>query len=418
MVDSIRLLLPCSSLETTPFMIKPVVYIAGTIAVVSGLLVAAFFVPLDGVSAATDLIVKAPGKAPAGMVWVPGGTFRMGNEQILDLHGENPDRIKGDEGPAHTVELDGFFMDETPVTNRQFTEFVAQTGYVTFAERKLTKADFAARGADVSAFPSDEIPPGSMCFNPNFDRTQLRTDVPMWEYSVWQIVDGANWKHPDGPDSTIDDRMDHPVVHIAWEDAAAYAEWAGKRLPTEAEFEYAARNGGENVKYPWGNDLVPSGTYMANYWQGEFPKSNRNEDGFAITSPVKTFPANELGLYDLSGNVWEWCSDLYAADYYSRSPRRNPKGPTESFDPEIPGQVLRVQRGGSFLCNDNNCTGYRTTARGRGDVASSSYHTGFRCVVDARMYPQFLERQEELKKSGVSLSGASTEKVPPHAPLK
>lgn len=150
---------------------------------------------------------------------------------------------------------------------------------------------------------------------------------------------------------------------------------------------------------------------MANYWQGEFPKSNRIEDGFSVTSPVKTFPANELGLYDLSGNVWEWCSDIYSVNYYSVSPRRNPKGPTESLDPEMPGQVLRVQRGGSFLCNVNNCTGYRTTARGRGDVASSSYHTGFRCVVDAGMYPRYLERQEELRKSRLPSSGGGKEKV-------
>lgn len=392
-------------------MIKPVISIAGIVAVICGLLVAAVYIPMDGSSSASDLIVNAPGKAPPGMVWVPGGTFRMGNEEVLDTSKGNPDRIKQDEVPAHTVELDGFFMDETPVTNRQFAEFVIQTGYVTFAERKLTKEDFAARGADVSAFPQDVINPGSMCFNPKFDRTQLRTDVPMWEYSVWHIVDGANWKHPDGPGSTIEDRLDHPVVHVAWEDAVAYAEWAGKRLPTEAEFEYASRNCGKNVKYPWGNELVPDGTVMANYWQGEFPLQNRNEDGFTVTSPVKTFPANELGLYDMAGNVWEWCSDLYSVDYYSVSPRRNPKGPAESYDPDMPGQILRVQRGGSFLCNYNNCTGYRTTARGRGDIASSSYHNGFRCVVDASMYPRYLKRQEELQKLGVSPSGASDEKV-------
>lgn len=321
----------------------------------------------------------------------------MGTDTILDPETGNPDRIKRDESPAHTVELDGFYMDITPVTNRQFAEFVQASGYVTFAEKKLTKADFAARGADVTAFPEGVINPGSMCFNPAFNRTQLRIGNPLWEYQVWHIVDGADWRHPDGPDSSITDRMDHPVVHVAWEDAVAYCEWAGKRLPTEAEFEYASRSGGQDVKYPWGNEFLPDGKYMANFWQGEFPTERKNDDGFLGTSPVKSFPSNSLGLFDMAGNVWEWCADFYASDYYATSPRRNPTGPAESRDPLQPGMVFRVMRGGSFLCNYNNCTGYRTQARGRGDVASSSYHNGFRCVVDAKMLSDFQRTQSQIK---------------------
>ncbi len=353
--------------------------------------------------AQSGLIVKEPSRRPAGMVWVPGGRFQMGSEKIPSPESSNPNRIKQDEGPAHDVDLDGFWMDETPVTNREFARFVEQTGYVTLAERQLTKKDFADRGVDVSAFPSTAIPPGSLCFNPDFDKRQLVLGIPGWEHQVWKIVDGADWRHPDGPDSNINDRLDHPVVHVAWEDAQAYCQWAGKRLPTEAEFEYAALGGGKNRIYPWGDEFLPGGKYMANFWQGEFPTERRNEDGYLTTSPVKAFPPNDLGIYDLAGNVWEWCSDLYAADYYTHSPRKNPKGPLVSFDPQMPGVVQRVQRGGSFLCNVNNCTGYRTQARGRGDVASSSYHNGFRCVVDSTMIDAYQERQTAIQSKSTDI---------------
>jgi formylglycine-generating enzyme required for sulfatase activity len=244
--------------------------------------------------------------------------------------------------------------------------------------------------------PDQAIPPGSLCFNPAFNRAQLVKGLPGWEHQVWKIVDGADWKHPEGPSSNIDDRLDHPVVHVAWEDAQAYCDWAGKRLPTEAEFEYAARSAGQEVKYPWGDDFLPSGKYMANFWQGEFPVDRQNLDGFLTTSPVKSFPPNELGLFDMAGNVWEWCSDFYDADYYASSPRRNPKGPDATYDPQLPGNAKRVQRGGSFLCNTNNCTGYRTQSRGRGDLASSSYHNGFRCVVDAGMAATYQMAQQKI----------------------
>jgi formylglycine-generating enzyme required for sulfatase activity len=379
--------------STKPMTKRLYLLIAASISM-CGLLLAAVLVPMGSDAAVQPaLVTREPAPAPAGMVWVPGGTFTMGSDVYLSAGDPNPDRIKADETPAHVVELDGFWMDATPVTNRQFQEFVEQTGYVTFAERQLTKADFASRGADTTAFPSGIINPGSMCFNPKFDRQQLVMEGPGWEHQVWMIVDGADWRHPDGPQSTIDGKLDHPVVHVAWEDAQAYCKWAGKRLPTEAEFEYAAKDGGKPIKYPWGNELAPSGALMANYWQGEFPLVRQNEDGFLTTSPVKSFPPNSLGLYDMAGNVWEWCQDLYHADYYSVSPRKNPKGPDTSFDPQMPGTLKRVQRGGSFLCNFNNCTGYRTCSRGRGDVASSSYHNGFRCVLDPTMLSEFKTAQ-------------------------
>ncbi|SFI66387.1 formylglycine-generating enzyme family protein [Planctomicrobium piriforme] len=360
-----------------------------------GLLLAAVLVPPITATPAR-VLTKEPAGRPADMVWVPGGVFEMGTDEYLGPGDANPDRLKLDEHPAHNVELDSFWMDATPVTNREFAKFVEQTGYKTFAERQLTKDDFASRGADVSLFKENVINPGSMCFNPAFNKQQLVTGVPGWEHQVWKIVDGADWRHPDGPESSVEKLLDHPVVHIAWEDAASYCEWAGKRLPTEAEFEYASRSGGKDLKYPWGEEFLPDGKYMANFWQGEFPTDRRNEDGFLTTSPVKSFPPNALGLYDIAGNVWEWCSDLYAADYYAHSPRINPKGPSESFDPQQPGVVVRVQRGGSFLCNVNNCTGYRTRARGRGEVASSSYHNGFRCVVDPSMLAAYHERQQQI----------------------
>lgn len=344
------------------------------------------------------LVVKEPRALdPQGMVWVPGGIFEMGTDHVPGPNEPNPDRIKPDESPRHTVELDGFWMDETPVTNRQYLEFTEMTGYVTFAERVPTREDFAKGGADPNLIPEAALKPGSMCFNCEFDRENLVTGVTGWEYQVWAVVDGANWRHPDGPDSSIDDRLDHPVVHVNWDDAVAYCDWAGKRLPTEAEFEYAARNGGKPVKYWWGDELVPDGQYLANFWQGEFPTSRLVEDGYQTTSPVKAFPANELGLYDMSGNVWEWCSDYFHTAYYEVSPRRNPQGPLESFDAREPGLVKRVQRGGSFMCNTNSCTGYRTSARMAGEVMSSSFHGGFRCVVDSRMIDDYNAAQEKIR---------------------
>ncbi|WP_417847860.1 formylglycine-generating enzyme family protein [Thalassoglobus sp.] len=365
-----------------------------------GLLFAAILLPVSSTSAKTNadgLVIKPPSHiSPEGFVWVPGGSFVMGTDYQPSPQDPNPDRIKPDESPAHTVELDGFWMSETPVTNQQFQEFVQMTGYVTFAEKVPTREDFAKSGVDPMAIPEEALKPGSMCFNDKFDRASLVTEGPGWEYQVWAIVDGADWKHPNGPDSSIEDRMDHPVVHLTWEDAVAYCDWAGMRLPTEAEFEYANRNGGKNSKYFWGEERDPDGKFMANYWQGEFPTRRENEDGYLGTSPVKSFPANELGLYDMAGNVWEWCADYYHHDYYAVSPKRNPKGPAESFDPREPGIVKRVQRGGSFLCNTNSCTGYRTGARMAGEVMSSSFHNGFRCVLDTTMIEEYQFAQDKI----------------------
>lgn len=339
----------------------------------------------DNTSSLQPVIVKEPAETPADMVWIKGGEFMMGNKFRADGTKPNPDKIKPDEFPPHRVELDGYWMDITEVTNAEFKRFVDTTGYVTFAEKTPKREDFIGVVPDINEIPAENLVAGSLCMNYEFDQENLVRGVPNWEYQVWEYRHGANWKHPEGPDTNINDRMDHPVVHVTYDDAIAYCKWAGKRLPTEAEFEYAARGGKTNYKYFWGKELVPEGKYVANYWQGDFPTKNDHLDGFPKTSPVKTFPANEYGLYDIAGNVWEWCNDFYRVDYYAVSPVRNPQGPEDSFDPQEPGLVKRTMRGGSFLCNTNNCTGYRITARMRGEVTSAAFHQGFRCVVDTTM---------------------------------
>lgn len=328
-----------------------------------------------------DLIVQAPSPAPEGMVWIPGGRFTMGTSFRPAPGDENPNRIKQDEYPEHDVLLDGFYLDAHEVTNAEFQAFVEDTGYVTYSERVPTDEDLLNLGLDPKTVPDQARQPASICFNPDFDRANLRTDFDGWEYQVWALVPGADWKHPEGPGSTIDDRMDHPVVHVAFEDVVAYCKWAGKRLPTEAEFEYAMRGGHEGRLYPWGDEREPDGQYMCNYFQGVFPTKFDNKDGFDRTSPVGSFPPNDYGLYDVSGNVWEWTGDLYHHDYYGASPVRNPPGPDTSHDPGEPNLVKRVTRGGSFMCNTNNCTGFRCAARMRSEQYSGAFHTGFRCAV-------------------------------------
>lgn len=305
----------------------------------------------------------APVPAPQGMTWVPGGTFWMGCD----------DCGMPDAAPVHLVSVKGFWMDRTPVTNRDFQRFVAATHYVTVAERKPDPRDFPG-------VPSDELVPGSVVF------TRPRQPVPLDDYSQWwTYTPGANWRHPEGPSSTIRGREDHPVVHIAWDDAAAYAKWAGRRLPTEAEFEFAARGGLDRNRYPWGNDLKPKGRVPANIFDGHFPDKDARADGYAGTSPVTAFPPNGYGLHDMGGNVWQWCADWYRPDYYASltpGPAIDPRGPDASFDPQEPGAAKRVTRGGSFLCSDEYCSRYLVGSRGKAEVSSGSSNLGFRLVLD------------------------------------
>ena len=299
------------------------------------------------------------GSDDAKMVYIKGGTFAMGSDDFQDTK------------PIHEVTVDGFWMDEHEVTNAQFARFVAATGYQTVAERPLDPKDFPN-------VPLDVLQPGSAVFTPPNDITGLDNHLQWWSY-----VAGASWRSPEGPGSSIEGRGSEPVVHIAYEDAEAFAKWAGKRLPTEAEWEFAARAGQpSSSKYYWGNELKPEGEWVANVYQGDFPVQDSGEDGYIGVAPVKSFQPNAFGLYDMDGNVWEWCSDYYRPDYYANSTTHNPAGPTDSYDPMEPGAVKRVQRGGSFLCNDQYCERYIAGSRGKGEVSSGSNNLGFRCVSD------------------------------------
>ncbi|MDF3076797.1 MAG: sulfatase-modifying factor protein [Sphingobacteriaceae bacterium] len=294
------------------------------------------------------------------MVWIPAGSFQMGSD----------DPAFTDALPIHKISVDGFWMDEHEVTNAEYAKFVNATGYQTVAEQPLNPADFP----DV---PKENLVSGSGVFTPTTQPVNLDNPMQWWRY-----VPGASWKHPFGPETSVTDKPNDPVVHISYTDAMAYAKWAGKRLPTEAEWEFAAQGGKGRRKFYWGDELKPGGKWMANIYQGSFPDANTSEDGFKGIAPVKTFPANGYGLYDMDGNVWEWCNDFYRPDYYSKSPEKNPQGPTDSYDPDEPGIVKRVQRGGSFLCSDEYCIRYRPGSRGKGEVNSASNNLGFRCVKD------------------------------------
>ncbi len=320
---------------------------------------------------------SAPATLPAGMVYIRGGEFSMGSLDPTEMFcgGDKP---MDDARPLHRVYLDGFFMDATEVTNEEFDRFVQATGYVTVAERKPTREEFPG-------VPEEKLVAGSAVFLP------APRPVPLDDhYQWWSYVAGVNWRHPDGPSSDLKGREKFPVVHVAYEDAAAYAKWAGKRLPTEAEFEFAARGGLTGKPYPWGDDLKPEGKWPANIYQGKFPVKggDAGEDGFKGIAPVAQFRPNGYGLFDVGGNVWEWTSDWYRPDYYSTLAEqggvaRNPQGPATSLDPAEPGQPKRVQRGGSFLCTDEYCTRYMVGTRGKGEVRSATNHVGFRCVKDA-----------------------------------
>jgi formylglycine-generating enzyme required for sulfatase activity len=300
-------------------------------------------------------------------VWIPGGVFHMGSNDHYP-----------EEAPVHQVAVDGFWIDRTPVTNRQFKRFVMATGYVTNAEVPPDPKDYPG------ALPH-MLYAGSLVFVHPPSTFDLR-DWSQW----WTFMKGADWRHPYGPRSNINVLDNHPVVHIAYADALAYARWAGKDLPTEAEWEFAARGGLDGAEFAWGDEFTPGGAHMANTWQGEFPLHNRNEDGFERTSPVKTFPPNGYGLHDMIGNVWEWTSDWWSSGHEVGAPKaccipRNPRGGREddSYDLcqpniKIPRKVLK---GGSHLCAPNYCRRYRPAARHAEAVDTSASHIGFRCVV-------------------------------------
>jgi formylglycine-generating enzyme required for sulfatase activity len=264
-------------------------------------------------------------------------------------------------------------MDQTEVTNEQFGRFVKANGYVTVAERKPRVEDF--RGA-----PPENLVAGSVVFSPPDHPVELNDHFRWWRY-----VPGANWRHPEGPASDTKARMHHPVVHIAYEDAVAYCDWAGNRLPTEVEFEFASRGGLDRKRYAWGEEFMPADKHMASTFQGHFPDVNTGEDGYLATAPVGSFPANGYGLFDMAGNLWEWTSDWYRAEYYqtlaaSGEITRNPQGPADSLDPSEPGVRKRVQRGGWFLCTDQYCARYIAGGRGKGEPHTGTNHLGFRCV--------------------------------------
>ena len=305
----------------------------------------------------------APGEAraldaSAGMVWIPGGTFAMGSDepQMPDAH------------PWHDVTVDGFWMDRTEVTNEEFARFVDATGYVTTAERSLDGALYPGASAE-------ELRPSGIVFTPPAHAVNRR-DPTAW----WRLVPGASFRHPEGPGSSIVGREHEPVVQVSWYDAAAYAAWAGKRLPTEAEWERAARGGLVKRRFVWGDELTPGGRWLANVWQGRFPSENTRADGFAGAAPVGSYPPNGYGLYDVAGNVWEWTADWYRPDYYAGSPRVNPQGPGDGFDPDEPDIPKRVTKGGSFLCAEDYCRRYEPGGRGKAAPDSGTSHTGFRCV--------------------------------------
>jgi len=316
------------------------------------------------------------GPVPKGMVWVPGGEFSMGStvesESMCDLPGVTHDAL-----PVHRVYVDGFWMDATELTNEEFEKFVNATGYITIAERRPTKEEFPDA-------PAENLVAGSPVFTPTSQAVALDDSFQWWRYQK-----GANWRHPEGPGSNIIGRENYPVVQVAYDDALAYAKWAGKRLPTEAEWEFAARGGSAGRLYSWGDDFRPDDKAMANTYQGQFPVKDVGADGFAGVAPVRSFSPNGYGLYDMAGNVWEWISDWYRSDYYEQlasegGTARNPHGPAASFDPAEPAVKKRVHRGGSFLCTDQYCTRYMVGTRGKGEVSTATNHVGVRLVKDTK----------------------------------
>ncbi len=332
----------------------------------SGALIDAYWAAVQDLQTDADMASDT-----SGMVVLAGGFFEMGGKDGLTL---------ADEMPAHHVGVRSLYIDKTEVTNAQFSRFVEQTGYVTVAERAIDLDEIMAQLPPGTPPPDPELlqpfslvfreqPPGRRMYSPG-----------EW----WQMVAGANWRQPLGPGSNLEGKEYHPVVHVSWYDAMAYCKWAGKRLPTEAEWEYAARSGGKRMTYPWGDQSISPA--HANYWQGEFPVANQPEDAYPRTAPVASYAPNAAGLYDMGGNVWEWTSDWYHYHHYHQQAQQantmDPQGPASSYDPDEPTVPKKVIRGGSFLCNDSYCSGYRVSARMKSSPDTALEHTGFRCVRD------------------------------------
>ncbi|MGX5819543.1 formylglycine-generating enzyme family protein [Chitinophaga lutea] len=338
---------------------------------------------LRPVAVATMLLAACQSSKPAGeiakavpeiirqrnpMVLIPAGAFEMGADDDAGMP---------DEYPRHTVQLDSFWLDTHEVTNAEFRAFVEATGYITTAERPMSRDEYMSAAPPGTPEPdSSDLAPGSLVFVPTASAVDLN-DVSQW----WQFVRGASWKHPDGPGSGIGGKDSLPVVQVSWEDANAFAEWAGKRLPSEAEWEFAARGGLKGKSYPWGDEAPQAGPAKANIWGGHFPYKNSLSDKFYGPAPAGSFPANGYGLQDMSGNVWEWTADWYNARYYAQEKpgAHNPKGASTPYDPED-SQAKRVIRGGSFMCSDEYCRGYRVSARMKTTPSSGLSNLGFRCA--------------------------------------
>lgn len=319
--------------------------------------------PAAQTSSAAPALASGPQAPPPGMKWIPGGTFEMGSDE------------KPHEGPVHKVTVEGFWLDETEVTNAQFAAFVKATGHVTTAEKVPKPEDFPPEVRE--DLKPELLKAGANHFKMSPAPVPLDNPLQWWEYKI-----GSNWRQPDGPGSSIAGKDNYPVVCISFTDAEAYAKWAGKRLPTEAEWERAARGGLERQKYVWGAEFRPGGKWMSNIWQGDFPVKDLAEDGFHGPAPVKSYPPNGYGLYDMSGNVWEWCQDWYSETYYANSPSYNPRNTVpDSQNPA--GAPARVIRGGSWLCNDCYCEAYRAAGRQETTPDTASNHAGLRCAKDA-----------------------------------